>query len=172
MPTPTPLGEALIRECRHCLRDEFLPKIRGCLSHLTTEETWRRPNEHTNSIGNLLLHLAGNVRQWIVSGLGNAPDTRNRPAEFSERGPLPKEEALARLEAAVTDAGKVLDGLDPNSLLDPRKVQGFERTGLNILIHVVEHFSYHTGQIAHIVKAGKDIDLGFYRGVNLNRTGA
>src|SRR5262245_27167156 len=150
MPSPDPLGTALIRECRQRLLDEFLPKIRSCLSHLTTEETWHRPNEHTNSVGNLLLHLAGNVRQWIVSGLANAPDTRNRPAEFAERGPLPKEEALACLEAALADAAAVLDRLDPATLLEPRRVQSFERTGLSILIHVVDHFSYHTGQIAHV----------------------
>jgi uncharacterized damage-inducible protein DinB len=168
--TPDPLGEALVRECRRRL-DESLERIRACLSHLTTEETWRRPNEHTVSIGNLVLHLAGNVRQWIVSALGAREDVRNRPAEFTERGPIPAAELLARLEAVMAEAAAVIDRLDAGSLLERRQVQGFEETGLSILVHVVEHFSYHTGQIAYAVKAGKDLDLGFYRGVNLDRKG-
>jgi uncharacterized damage-inducible protein DinB len=89
--------------------------------------------------------------------------------EFSERGGAPGEDVLARLEAVMAEAGAVLDGLDPGRLLEARRVQGFDETGLSILVHVVEHFSYHTGQIAYAVKAGKDLDLGFYRGVDLNR---
>jgi uncharacterized damage-inducible protein DinB len=170
MSTPNDLGAALIRASRRRL-DESLARIRTSLFHLTTEEVWRRPNEHTVSIANLILHLAGNVRQWIVAALGGREDIRDRPLEFSERGPLPKEEVLARLEAVLGEAGEVLDRLDPGALLETRRVQGFEETGLTILLHVVEHFSYHTGQIAYAVKAGKDLDLGFYRGVDLNRKG-
>ena len=171
MSTPHPLGEALIRVCRRRL-DESHGRIRACIAHITTEEAWRRPNEHTVSIGNLILHLAGNVRQWIVSGLGGREDVRSRSDEFSERGPIPKEDVLARLEAVMNDAVAVLDHLDPDALLAPRRVQGFDETGISILVHVVEHFSYHTGQIAYAVKAGKDLDLGFYRGVDLGRKNA
>jgi uncharacterized damage-inducible protein DinB len=164
-------GRALIAECRRRLYTESMPRIRQCLGELTVEEIWARPNGHTNSVGNLVLHLAGNVRQWIVTGLGGSADLRERQAEFDTPGPMPTAELLGRLEKALSDASRVLDGLDPASLLMPRRVQGFTESGLSILVHVVEHFSYHTGQIAYIVKARKDVDLGFYRGQNLNAKG-
>ena len=165
------VGRALIAECRRRLTSESMPRIRQCLGELTVEEIWARPNEHTVGAGNLVLHLAGNVRQWIVAGLGGAPDVRERQAEFDAFGPMPTAELLGRLEQALSDASSVLDGLDPASLLVPRRVQGFVESGLSILVHVVEHFSYHTGQIAYIVKSRKDVDLGFYRGKDLNAKG-
>jgi uncharacterized damage-inducible protein DinB len=164
------LFDALIRECRRRLMDESFPRIRKCLAELSEDELWLRPNEQSNSVGNLVLHLCGNVGQYVLSGLGGAPDHRERPKEFSERGPLPRVELLARLDRTMEEAGKVLDRLDPTAILDKQTVQGFEYDGVGILVHVVEHFSYHTGQIAYFVKARKGIDLGFYRGVNLNRT--
>src|SRR5581483_2210877 len=165
------LGRALIEECRRRLFSESLPRIRQCLDALTVGEVWARPNGHTVGAGNLVLHLAGNVRQWIVAGLGGAADVRERQAEFDAPGPMPTEELLGRLEKALSDASAVLDGLDPGSLLAPRRVQGFTESGLSILVHVVEHFSYHTGQIAYILKALKDVDLGFYRGQDLDAKG-
>ncbi len=171
MPSSREFGEALLRETRRRLFDESLPRIRRCLAELSPAELWQRPNEGSNSVGNLVLHLAGNVRQWIASGLGGAPDRRERSREFAERGPIPAAELLARLEAALAEAGAALDRADPERLLDPRRVQGFEETGLSILVHVVEHFSYHTGQIAWAVKAWKGVDLGFYRGRDLERKG-
>jgi uncharacterized damage-inducible protein DinB len=164
-------GRALIAECRRRLFTESLPRIRQCLGELTVEEIWARPNVHTNSVGSLILHLAGNVRQWILAGLGGAPDIRERQSEFDAPGPMPTAELLGRLEAVMSEVSAVLDRLDPASLLVPRRVQGFTESGLSILVHVVEHFSYHTGQIAYIVKARKDVDLGFYRGTNLNAKG-
>src|SRR5688572_6709918 len=81
-----------------------LVKIKHCLGQLNEEQVWWRPSESMNSVGNLMLHLAGNLRQWIVSGIGGANDTRNRPGEFAERGPIAKAELLRRLEQAVSDA--------------------------------------------------------------------
>jgi uncharacterized damage-inducible protein DinB len=165
------LVEGLRRESRRRLIGESLPRIRKCVLELSDEEIWSRPNPESNSVGNLILHLAGNVGQYVLSGLGGAADLRERPKEFSERGPVPRAELLGRLERTMEAAARVIDGLDSGNLLQKRVVQGFEYDGLGILIHVVEHFSYHTGQIACIVKARKGIDLGFYRGVDLNRTG-
>ena len=164
-------GRALIAECRRRLYSESLPRIRQCLSELTVDEIWARPNGHTVSAGNLVLHLVGNVRQWILSGLGGVPDVRERQAEFDAAGPMPTADLLARLEATMAEVSAILDLLEPASLLVPRRVQGFTESGLSILVHVVEHFSYHTGQIAYIVKSRKDVDLGFYRGTNLNAKG-
>jgi uncharacterized damage-inducible protein DinB len=165
------LGGALIRECRRRLYDESLPRIRKCLGELTVDEIWARPNEQTVSAGNLVLHLAGNVRQYVVATLGGVPDVRERSKEFSQAGPMPTGELLARLEQSLADASRVLDSLDPARLLDSHRVQGFVESGLSILVHVVEHFSYHTGQIAYIVKSRKNVDLGFYRGKNLDAKG-
>lgn len=165
------LVAALRRESKWRLLEESLPRIRTCLGELTDDEIWARPNEASNSVGNLVLHLCGNVTQYILSGMGGAEDRRERPKEFSERGPIPRAELLARLERTMAEAGRVIDGIDAANLLRKRVVQGFDYDGMGILVHVVEHFSYHTGQIAYAVKALKGADLGFYRGVNLNRTG-
>jgi len=166
--TTQALFDALLRECRKRLLDESLPRIRKCVAELSDEDLWFRPNDQSNSVGNLILHLCGNVGQYLLSGLGGAPDVRERPKEFSERGPVPRAELLARLERTMAEAAKALDRLEPSTILEKRVVQGFDYDGVGILIHVVEHFSYHTGQIAYVVKARKAIDLGFYRGVNLN----
>ncbi len=171
MPGDSEITTALIRESKRRLLEESLPRIRTCLSQLNVDEIWRRPNEQTVSAGNLVLHLAGNVRQYIIATLGGAEDVRERQKEFDEPGPLPTPELLARLEATMAEAARILDRLDSSTLLRSHRVQGFVETGLSILVHVVEHFSYHTGQIAYIVKSRKNVDLGFYRGRDLNKRG-
>ncbi len=162
-------GEALVTECRRRLFGEYLPRLRKCLGHLTDDEIWRRPNGNTPSVGNLVLHLCGNARQWIVAGLGGEKDSRERAKEFSERGPIPALELLRRLEETMAEVEIALGGVDPKRLLEVRRVQGFEESGLSILVHVVEHFSYHVGQVTYVVKSLKDIDLAYYAGVDLNR---
>lgn len=168
-PSGAEFGRALVRECRRRLFEESLPRVRRCLSYLDEAEVWLRPNENVPSVGNLVLHLCGNVRQWIGSGLGGAADGRDRAAEFSERGPIPKADLLARLEGVLAEADQVLDRLDPETLLQKRPVQAFEESGLSILVHVVEHFSYHTGQITTFIKTRKNVDLGYYAGIDLNQ---
>jgi uncharacterized damage-inducible protein DinB len=164
-------GAALIKESRRRLFDESLPRIRKCLAQMTVDEIWARPNEQTVSAGNLVLHLAGNVRQYVIATLGGVPDVRERQKEFDEKGPMATADLLDRLEKAMAEVSAVLDRLDPSTLLQTHRVQGFVESGLSILVHVVEHFSYHTGQIAYIVKSRKNVDLGFYRGRDLNRKG-
>lgn len=165
------LGSALIAECKRRLYDESLPRIRTCLAELSVEEVWARPNERTVSAGNLVLHLAGNVRQYVIATLGGVPDVRERQKEFDTPGPMPTADLLDRLERTMAEARAVIDRVDPATLLEPRRVQGFVESGLSILVHVVEHFSYHTGQIAYIVKSRRNVDLGFYRGKNLDAKG-
>ena len=160
-------GIALIEESKRRLFDESVPRIKKCLANLSEEEVWRRPNAETVSVGNLVLHLCGNVRQWICTGLGGDPDHRERSAEFDEAGPISTELLVARLDETMADAEHVMDAADPAKLLDMRPVQGFEESGLSILVHVVEHFSYHTGQITYAVKSNKAIDLGYYAGEDL-----
>ena len=111
------------------------------------------------------------MRQWIVSTLGDRPDGRRRSEEFAETGPIPSAELRALLVDTMAEARQVVSALAPDSLLGMRRVQGFEESALSILVHVVEHFAYHTGQVAWIVKAQRETDLGFYRGVDLERHG-
>jgi len=157
------LGQAFLDESRRYLSREYAVKIRLCLEGLSDDDLWWRPNEQSNSIGNLLLHLAGNIRQWIVSGVGGAADTRKRQAEFDERGPLPRAEVLRRLDAALSDVDAVLRDLDPATLTQDRQIQGRDTNVFRAIYHVVEHFGMHTGQILYIAKLRSGADLGFYK---------
>lgn len=162
--------DLLIEETRRRLMGEGVPRIRKCLSELDEAEIWLRPNDHSNAVGNLVLHLCGNVRQWIVSTLGERPDYRQRQLEFDERGPIPATELMRRLDEVMSEVEEVLERLTPNAILKKYEVQGFHETGLSILVHVVEHFSYHTGQITYFVKWRKDMDVGYYEDLDLDVT--
>jgi len=157
----------LLREVKHRLYDECLARIRTCLNKLTDAQIWWRPNESSNSIGNLILHLDGNVRQWILSGLGGQKDARKRQLEFDERDNIPKEQLWQLLNETMEELVPIIDKVKPEILLNKIPVQTFEESGLTILVHVTEHFSYHTGQIAWITKMLTSEDLGFYAGVKL-----
>lgn len=161
---------AIIQESKRRMLEESVTRIKKCLHLLHEDEIWYRPNEHTVSIGNLVLHLCGNARQWILSGIGGQQDHRRRNEEFSEEGPIPTSKLLNDLNQLMIEVEKVLDQMTPEQLMKKRKVQGFDETGIGIIIHVVEHFSYHTGQIVYYVKSKKNIDLGLYSGVDLNQT--
>jgi len=123
------------------------------------KEIWRRPNAASNTAGNLSLHLCGNVRQWIVSGLGGAPDVRVREREFSERGPVPRQVLIARLRSTIRDACRVLRRLSPAALSREYTIQGFRVTGVAAVSNVVAHFSHHTGQIIYLTKLKRGRDL-------------
>jgi hypothetical protein len=129
-----------------------LGKIKHCLGQLTDEQVWWRAQPSLNSIGNLILHLCGNVRQWIVAGLGGAPDVRDRPAEFSERDSIPKEELLRKLEAVVDEARAVLARQTACQLLEARRIQGFDVTGLKAIFDSVPHFRGHTQEIISLTR--------------------
>ncbi len=129
-----------------------LSRIRHCLNQLSDEQVWWRSQPAMNSVGNLMLHLCGNVRQWLVSGLGGAPDNRNRPAEFSERGPIPKDEVLRKLRGVVDEARAVLARQTARQLLEVRRIQGSEVSGLAALFDSVAHFRGHTQEIVHMTR--------------------
>lgn len=138
-------------------------RIETCLSGLTEEQIWARSSENENAIGNLVLHLSGNVRQWIVSGVGGRPDTRQRDAEFAARGGDSGAELVARLKEAVGEAAGVLAEVTSERLSERIVVQHYDVTVLEAIYHVVEHFSGHTGQIIFATKMLTGSDLGFYR---------
>jgi uncharacterized damage-inducible protein DinB len=156
------IARAFVAEARRLLRDDYLPKIERCLERLTDEQAWWRAREESNSVGNLLLHLAGNVRQWLVCGLGGADDRREREREFAERELLPREQLLSSLRATLEEADGVLARLDASTLLRPRRIQGLDVETLAAIFHVVEHFSMHTGQIILLTKQLAGGDLAFY----------
>jgi uncharacterized damage-inducible protein DinB len=158
----TDIARAFIAQSRSLLMTANLPRIERCLERLSDEEIWWRANEESNSIGNLLLHLSGNVRQWIVSGLGGREDGRVRQEEFDERRVLPRAELLGRLKTTLAEADAVLAAIEPAKLLESRRIQGDDVTMLEAVYHVVEHFSMHTGQIILLAKALKAEDLRFY----------
>ena len=164
------LTDLLLQEVRRRLFVESVPRLLHCLSLLNEDDLWWRPNPHSNSVGNLLVHLCGNVQQWVVAGLGRAPDTRQRNAEFAMQSGLSKAEVQARLAHLQEDVLDVLGRLQPEDLQATYQVQSFQETGVAMLVHVVEHFSYHTGQVVYLVKQLKDLDTGFYQGVNLDQT--
>ena len=156
------IGQAFIARSQHHLAEDFLPKIERCLGQLTDEQIWWRANEQSNSIGNLLLHLSGNVRQWIVCGLGDATDSRDRDSEFAQRTRIPRAELFERLKRTVNEAVATLARLDPDKLLEKHRIQGLEVSALEAVLHVVEHFSMHTGQIILLTKLLTATDLHFY----------
>ena len=133
---------------------------------LNDEQIWWRGAETQNSSGNLVLHLCGNLGQWIVSGVAGAPDTRQRDAEFAARGEVSREELIRRLRARVAETIAVIAAVAEERLTDRITPQKYEVSVLEAIYHVVEHFSHHTGQIIFATKLLTNEDLGFYGHLN------
>lgn len=143
--------------------DQMCTRIESCVAKLTPEQIWARGTENQNAIGNLMLHLAGNVRQWILHGVGDQPDLRVRDAEFDARGDIAVKELIRRLRSTVDEATALIRALPPENLCRVRRIQAhYEVTVLEAIYHVVEHFSGHTGQIIFATKFATGEDLGFY----------
>lgn len=175
---PLPATLAFVRHARFRLQSDYLAKITQAVELLTAEQIWWRPNVASNSIGNLLLHLAGNVRQWLIAGVGGVPYARTRAAEFTAADVLDKQALLAQLTSTIAEADAVLEALARQlanasgedaplqRLIAP---QGFPQTVLDAIFHVVEHFSYHAGQIVFLTKQVSGVELQFYDEQALNR---
>lgn len=147
---------------RKQLCEVMWPRLKEAIRPLNQDQIWWRPNEASNGIGNLLLHLNGNVRQWIVSGIGGNQFERNRDAEFNERDHLDPVRLQTKLDETIQQAAGVLSRVSQAELLRVRNIQGYEVSGLDAVYHVVEHFAMHYGQILYIVKMLQANDLGFY----------
>jgi uncharacterized damage-inducible protein DinB len=158
----TEAGTAYLGYCRRRLSEEYLPRLLRCLEELGDGDIWWRPHESANSAGNLVLHLSGNVEQWINAGLGGAAPSRDRASEFSRRGPMPGADLAALISAVCKRADGTLAAFDPSRLMERRKIQVYDVTCLDALSHVVEHFAQHLGQIIYITKLRKGVDLKFY----------
>ncbi|HEY7183030.1 MAG TPA: DinB family protein [Blastocatellia bacterium] len=173
---PLPAALMFLRHARFRLLEDYFVKIAAAIEALDDEQVWRRPNESSNSVGNLLLHLSGNVRQWIVSGVGGAEDERDRASEFAARGSAPKGELVESVKTTLDEADAVLARIEgecaaANSdgpLQRLCRPQSYEVTVLDAIFHVVEHFSYHTGQIAFAAKWLSEGQVSFYDDRRLN----
>jgi uncharacterized damage-inducible protein DinB len=151
-----------LERSRHYLAVEYPTKIRRCLDVLPSDAVWSREDEQSNSVGNLLLHLAGNVRQWIISSVGGAADARHRSGEFEARDGADVEVLFAALRRTLDDAEAVIATLTPEMLLERRTIQGREVSVLEAVYHVVEHFALHTGQIILLTKRHAPGRIRFY----------
>jgi len=149
MPT---LGDAVIADARTFFRADFLPKLERCIDSLTDDDVWWRANDASNSIGNLILHLDGSTRMWIVGVAGGGSMTRDRAAEFSERGPIARRVLMDKLRATLDEVDAALARLDVQTLLEKRWSSREEVTVLWAITHAVEHFAMHTGQIILLTK--------------------
>ena len=167
--TDSELAAIFLASSRKTLLTQFWPRLKTCVEPMTVEQVWWRPNAASNSIGNLVLHLNGNITQWIITSFSKSDDKRNRPAEFAADGGFTAAELLARLGATMAEVEKVLNRLTAEELLATYKIQGYEVKGLDAVYHAIEHFGLHYGQIAYITKSLEGKDLGFYR--ELNSTG-
>jgi len=141
---------------------ENLDRIESCVPRLSEQLVWARDSDNENAVGNLLLHLDGNLRQWIVSAIGGAPGTRHRPSEFSARSGPAASVLVSNLRAAVQDAVRVIRSVPHHRLTEAVTIQGNETTVLGAIFHVVEHFSGHTYQIILMTKRATHEDMGFY----------
>lgn len=156
-------GDEFIEASRIFLKQDFLPKLLHCLNSMSDDQIWWRPNEQSNSIGNLVLHLRGNLKQWIGESLGGQRFRRERDAEFTTRERVSRADLISAIEAAVAETESVLLNFPVSRLLVRYPVQVYQVTALQAAYHVVEHFSYHLGQILYIYKLQTATDPGFYR---------
>ncbi|HEY1579378.1 MAG TPA: DinB family protein [Terracidiphilus sp.] len=154
--------ELFVDFSRNKLLNQYWPRLRKAVEPLSLEQIWWRPNDASNSIGNLLLHLNGNVWQWLVASFNQLEDKRDRPAEFNATGDLSASDLLDRLGQTIDEAAKVFARLTPGQLLATMHIQGYTVTGLAAVYQVVEHFGLHYGQIVYITKMQEGRDLGFY----------
>jgi uncharacterized damage-inducible protein DinB len=162
MTAPFDAGQAFLDRSRAYLRDDILPRLVLSLESLGDAGIWRRSNDQSNAAANLCLHLAGNARQWIVAGVGGAPDTRRRQEEFDARDGLTVAEVVARTRSAFADIDAVLARTTPAMLPEPRHIQGHDTTVFAAIFHVVEHIAMHTGQVILLAKAFGATPIRFY----------
>lgn len=142
---------------------QFTSRVKDCLGRLTSDQIWARDAENQNAVGNLVLHLCGNVRQWIGSGVAGQPDIRIRRREFTARAGSQSPELVEEVERTVADAVAVLRDLSPQRLRERVTIQSYNLTVMEAIYHVVEHFAQHTGQIIFATKQLTGQDLGYYK---------
>ena len=155
------LAQEFLSVSRQRLRDRR-SRIEACLAKLSEDQIWSRQHEVENAVANLVLHLCGNVTQWLLGGVGGQSVSRDRDAEFLRRDPIPRQELVETLQGVMAQADDVLAQVTPDELLKVRTIQGYDVTGLQAIYVAVDHFAVHTGQIIWATKRMTGEDLGFY----------
>ena len=156
------LDRLFVERARDYLANEYPAKLRITVNALPPDRLWWRPNQDSNSVGNLLLHLNGNLRQWIVAGVGGETYARHRAEEFAAHEGQPASELLADLERTLADIDRILSGLSAERLAERCAIQGRDLTVLDAIFHVTEHFAYHLGQIILVAKMFAPGGIHFY----------
>ena len=132
--------------------DDAIAKIRHCVQQLSEDQLWWRPTESMNSIANLILHLCGNVRQWVIAGVGGSPDRRNRPQEFSQRDRIPTSQLIDMLDQLAIEFRQSLQNMTADEFMRRRNIQSFDVSALQAVVDSVTHFRGHTQEIIHITR--------------------
>lgn len=148
--------------------NENTPRVVQCINELSEEQLWQKPNENSNSMGNLVLHMCGNITQYVISSIGGKKDERVRDEEFDTTGGYNHNELIKKLENTMQESCKIIEVMTEEEAMRVRMVQGFKFSGIGNVIHAVEHYSYHTGQIAFYTKLLKNKDLKFYGDMDLS----
>jgi uncharacterized damage-inducible protein DinB len=156
------LRDVFINNVVRYLLNENFPRVMKCIEMLTDEQIWYRPNAESNSVGNLVLHLSGNLNQWVLSSMGGKTFERIRQAEFDAEKTNTKDELLQMMDQLKEELNSCIKTVTIEELLRDRPVQIYEENGMTILLHVTEHFSYHTGQIAYLTKWLTNQQTHFY----------
>lgn len=131
-------------------------QIRSCVEELTEEQLWWRPNQQTNSVGNLVLHVSGSMRHYLSRGVGGIEYHRDRPAEFAERGPIPKAQLLATFDDTISEAASILDSFDSSRFLEPTDEPNYVPTVFDLIFNIAIHLATHAGQIVYVTKMLKE----------------
>jgi uncharacterized damage-inducible protein DinB len=161
--------EQVIQQFEKRVFDESYHRIFRCLNSITEEQLWSQVNPKVPAIGSLILHLCGNARQWILSGIGGQADNRSRNLEFLVHTNIKKTELVFLLENLKVNVREVLVEMSEHELNKIYSIQGFQESGFSVIVHVIEHFSYHTGQISTLTKIYTSKDLRYYNQSNLNK---
>jgi len=144
--------------------ETYTARIVDCLGRLSADQVWMRNSDNANAIGNIVLHLCGNIRQWILSGVGGQPDVRDRDSEFAARGGVQPTELAAKLKTTIAEAAEVIRTCPVDRLMENKTIQKvYDTTLMEAIYHVVEHFAQHSGQIIFATKLLTGEDLGYYK---------
>jgi hypothetical protein len=156
MERPEDLGQMTVGFLRSRVAGIFPAQIRTCVMQLSEEQLWWRPNEKSNSVGNLVLHVSGSMRHYLSRAIGGIAYERHRQAEFDERGPVPKLELIAIFDETIRQAVETFDSFDTSRLSDTTEEPDYYPTVLDQMIGVALHLATHTGQILYITKMLKE----------------
>jgi uncharacterized damage-inducible protein DinB len=156
METSNNLNDVALEALRSRITRILPTQVRSCIEQLTDEQLWWRPNEHANSVGNLVLHLSGSMRHHLSRGVGGIEYKRDRPAEFAERGPMSKAQLIATFDEAISEATQILESFDTSRLLGPTDEPSYVPTVFDAIFNIAIHLATHTGQIVYVTKMLKE----------------